>query len=206
MPTLKKSVCLSYTYDIETFLRNINMSITEKTVTQQVAELLANNGVAYTHAYIGERMREKWNCDAWIVVFTVMKNGKPHAEDFEFFTGMGCRAELTEIKKQAVKWDFPGLTDNDLKNNNLYARKYHAACEARREPKTPDAATVLHSLILDSSASEQSFDSWCDEYAYDSDSRKAFGIYEACQKNTGKLKRVLKGALIAELSELLQDF
>lgn len=175
----------------------------EKSISQQVNELLTLNSIQVGAQYIGQRKREEWDCDAWLITFT--KNNK--AEDFDFFTGLGCRAESTEGEKNRVKiLGFPGLTANDLKNNNLYAKKYRAACEAARKPKAPAPVDVLHSLILDSSAATQSFENWCADCGYDSDSRKAFGIYELCQKNADKMQRVWGGKLIAELSELLQDY
>jgi hypothetical protein len=42
------------------------------------------------------------------------------------------------------------------------------------KPKAPSAASVLHSLVLDGSAIDQSFIDWCDEFDSDPDSRKAF--------------------------------
>lgn len=177
----------------------------EKSTSQKVIELLATKNVHFDAKYVGQRKRENWDCDSWLVTFTNC-DSVDKAEDFDFFTGLGCRAELTEGEKNRVKiLSFPGLTANDLKNNNLYAKKYRAACEAARKPKTPQPADVLHSIILDSSSCNQSFEHWCSDLGYDSDSRKAFATYELCQKNGDKLNRVLGGKLIAELSELLQD-
>lgn len=177
----------------------------EKSTSVKVAEILATNHIHFAAEYNGKRKRENWDCDSWSVKFRNGDNDK--AGYFDFYTGLGCRAELTEGAKNRVKLEnFRDLTGKDLKNNNLIARRYRAACEAARKPTAPDAATVLHSLISDNSACTQSFENWCADYGYDNDSRKAFATYELCQKNGDKLRRVLGEKLIAELSEILQDF
>lgn len=57
------------------------------------------------------------------------------------------------------------------------------------KPKKPNYDDVVYSLITDASGVEQSFDEWCSEYGYDSDSRKAFALYEGCQENAKKLRK-----------------
>lgn len=59
------------------------------------------------------------------------------------------------------------------------------------DPKPPDAASVLSSLLLDSSASKETFGGWCESYGYDTDSRKALETYLECQENTLKLRKLL---------------
>ena len=55
----------------------------------------------------------------------------------------------------------------------------------------PQADSVLSSLLLDSSAIDQTFEDWCGEFGYDTDSRKAEKTYKACVKNGERLKRLL---------------
>ena len=55
----------------------------------------------------------------------------------------------------------------------------------------PEADLVLSSLLLDSSAVDQSFEDWCGEFGYDTDSRKAEATYNACRKSGEKLQRLL---------------
>lgn len=71
-------------------------------------------------------------------------------------------------------------------------------------PKPPSLDDVLHSLVLDASACDQSFDDWCGEYGYDTDSRKALETYLACQDNATKLRKA--GVNIAAERERLQDY
>lgn len=74
------------------------------------------------------------------------------------------------------------------------------------KPEKPHVADLLYSLILDSSACEQSFESWCADYGYDPDSRKAFATYKAGQRNTDKLRSLIKPATLQQLAELLQYY
>jgi hypothetical protein len=57
----------------------------------------------------------------------------------------------------------------------------------------PTAADVLNCLISDATGYEnaQSFEDWCGEYGYDTDSRKAERTYKAVERATAKLRRLL---------------
>lgn len=167
-----------------------------------VNEALKRFGVQYAAAYIRETNREEWQCDQWAARFE-----KPgHLEEFDFFTGPGLRAKVTAGEKYRAKWGFPGLTQKDVQTRTIYGRRYLAELEKMRKPKAPEAARVLHSIILDSSASGQSFADWCSELGYDTDSRKALAVYEACQVNADKMRKIFNRAQIEELQTILQDY
>lgn len=72
------------------------------------------------------------------------------------------------------------------------------------QPKAPKLDDVLHSLIMDSEAMNISFDEWCDNFGYDTDSRGALKTYLACQENGLKLRRT--GIDIEAHRERLQDY
>jgi len=57
--------------------------------------------------------------------------------------------------------------------------------------KGPDSAGVMSCLLLDASALDMSFDSWCMEYGYDIDSRKAEKIYFECCESGARLQKFL---------------
>lgn len=56
-------------------------------------------------------------------------------------------------------------------------------------PKPPSLDDVLFSLILDGSACENSFEDWCNDFGYSTDSRKALKTYLLCQENYNKLRK-----------------
>lgn len=61
------------------------------------------------------------------------------------------------------------------------------------EATPPTAAGVLLSLVSDSSGVYPltSFEDWADNYDYDKDSIKALKIYQACQEEADKLRKLL---------------
>lgn len=73
-------------------------------------------------------------------------------------------------------------------------------------PTPPHAADVLYALLLDGDAAQMTFASWCDEYGYDTDSRKALTIYLACQENADKLARIFDHTTREQLREALRDY
>lgn len=177
-------------------------------IENAVSDILKNAGITYTavnrgvkkNAFGGKHSMDQWSCE-----FThASKPNEP--EEFDFYTGFGLRAPATKDQKIRASYEFQGLTEKDKKGATMYGRRYLARVEEMRKPVSPHAANVLHSLLLDSSAVGQSFESWCSDLGYDSDSRKAFEIYTECQKNADKLARVIPHAVRFALSEAMQDY
>lgn len=59
--------------------------------------------------------------------------------------------------------------------------------------KEPTAGDVLSCLVMDATGVENStsFEDWCSDYGYDSDSRKTLKTYKACKKVVVKVRRLL---------------
>lgn len=55
----------------------------------------------------------------------------------------------------------------------------------------PSADDVVETLTLDGYALSVSFDEWCDEYGYDTDSRSALQTYKACRRLGERFARLL---------------
>lgn len=177
----------------------MSISINEQDLA--VAEIISS----YSVSYLGERVDEnKWISDKWIVTI----NGV----DFEYHTGTGHRLEIgigrysltskqnKEVKelKECTKLDKVLFT---IKDRRLYA-------------VAPTQASVLYCIVSDSYASEVSFDDWCSDLGYDSDSRKALDVYLQCQENSKKLQQVFRATkgtettytMIEKLKEILEDY
>ena len=58
-----------------------------------------------------------------------------------------------------------------------------------KHPKKPTLDDVLHSLVNDAEAENMSFQDWCDNFGYDTDSRKALDLYLLCQENAQRLRK-----------------
>lgn len=63
-----------------------------------------------------------------------------------------------------------------------------AAVAGGVEPNEPTARDVLESLQLDARAGAGSFEDFCSDLGYDSDSRKAEKIWEACRDTRDRLR------------------
>lgn len=176
-------------------------------IETNVRNILCAANVTMNAIYVGERKNAlggTTTMDTWLVSF--VKTPTNRIEDFDFFTGIGLRAKPSELDKRNARFNLPGLTERDLKERTIYGKRYYAKLESLRKPKAPEPASVLHSLLLDSDACNQSFANWCRDYDYDEDSRKAYATYEACQKNADNLARVLDSKTRDALRDALQDY
>lgn len=73
------------------------------------------------------------------------------------------------------------------------------------KPQKPELSSVLYSLVMDASACDESFEDWCSNFGYDTDSRKALETYLSCQESASKLHKA--GIYITDdLREFLQDY
>lgn len=65
---------------------------------------------------------------------------------------------------------------------------YYTGPAVEREPT---AADVLSCLISDAQAGDYTFEQWCGDMGYDTDSRKALATWEACRAMAPKLYKLL---------------
>ncbi len=66
------------------------------------------------------------------------------------------------------------------------------------------AADVVSSLFLDSQATGVSFEDWCSDFGYDTDSRRAEATFKACQRSADKLYKLLRDD-IETFAAIVQD-
>lgn len=67
-----------------------------------------------------------------------------------------------------------------------------------------DPANVLNCLFSDASAALDTFEGWCSDIGYDTDSRKALDMYLACQKTSTDLRKLL-GKDYAKIEEMVRE-
>lgn len=70
----------------------------------------------------------------------------------------------------------------------------------------PSETGVFNSLLLDTSEDLDDFEDWADSIGYDSDSRKAYRIFEACQETNRKLSRMFTASELGDLREIFSDY
>ena len=162
-----------------------------KKTDAKVMEFLAGANIVYSVRLIGATTRDKWRCDEWRVLFK-----GPKAEfKTEYFTGTGHRVDtaVTAMQRRSLK----GCSVNSVAWQEMLKGM---------KPVQPSAASVLYSLLLDSSAVDQSFIDWCNDLGYETDSRKALATYEACCESGQKMRQLFTSAQRETLAELLQDY
>ena len=143
---------------------------------------------AYTVNFTGTQKRDKWECDGWR--FTLA------GQEFEYYTGTGNRVDNAEAKFQR----------KHLAKTNRNSVAWHEGVIKNQVAVIPAIAGLLYCVISDMDAVAQSFDDWCVELDYDTDSRKALDTYLACQEDATKLRKVFNQEQIGKLQELLQDY
>ena len=148
------------------------------TAENRIDAMLQTRGVKYSARLVGATKRDNWECDAWRVSF-VRGNA---AMETDYFTGTGHRKSRTPNKKQGQFGYMPP------------------------SPVTPSAASVLYSLCLEAEAESESFQNWCDNFGYNSDSISALNTYQACEKIARDMYRVFDRQTVAQFREVLQDF
>ena len=70
----------------------------------------------------------------------------------------------------------------------------------------PSLVDVMHSLVMDSSCDLDSFESFCSDFGYDTDSRSAKKTYKACRNIKLKMLSMFSAAELEELQTLFQDY
>lgn len=114
--------------------------------------------------------------------------------NFEYTAGCGHRHFPGHPLKEPKSNVFAPLTVADVEDNK------------KTVPNTPTLEDAMFALLMDCSTgrNSESFDEFCDNYGYDSDSRSAFKIYEACLDQYSKARKL--GVDFEAMDELFEDF
>lgn len=152
-----------------------------------------------THLYLHLDEETLWLSDKFSVMITSKEIGSI-PQVFEYSMGVGHRKPINKRKVDEIK----NLKNRNFKKTYSNMINVKAKYEACSIPTKPNIDDVLYSLVMDSRYLYESFDDWCDNFGYDSDSKKAFSIYEDCIKNAKKLKAL--NININEASEAFQDY
>lgn len=166
---------------------------------KQVELILKKCEVTFAAVHTGEKNRDGWKCDGWGVSFTKRDQFGLTYEQFEYFTGIGHRKPDDSAMAKLSAYSLRNVSKRTL----AWETHYKSFPD---KPFAPHSADVLYSLILDSSAVGQSFNSWCSDFGYDTDSRKAEATYRACQENADKLARLFDSVAREALQTALQDY
>jgi hypothetical protein len=125
----------------------------------------------------------------WMVQLT--RNGVTVETEYH----MGCGHRVMGQGRWAKR--VPSAAFAKLTNDLVNALK-------QSRPTRPTLSDVLWSLSMDGEAGNELFENWCDNFGYDTDSRKALATYEACQQSGIKLRKL--GLRLADLQTMFQDY
>lgn len=118
---------------------------------------------------------DSWAHDAWKVTLSYQERKLTTS----YSTGLGHRTLITTVKKYGEVYS--GMLGN--------FRGVEAATKVGyTSPVTPSVADVVSSLLCDASCVDYSYDEWCSDLGYDTDSRKALDTYLQCQTTGVKLR------------------
>ena len=141
-------------------------------------------------AYLGEVTKDNWTGDNFKITLRNTETGKEMTLA-SYSTGTGHRKVNLTGDKMPRKSFLVSVHDADLLQNNTYV-------------VPPSPLSVLGCIRSDDTRGE-SFDEWCRDIGYDTDSRKALEIYLACQKQTCDFRFAFPGFDLDEY-EPLEDY
>ena len=170
---------------------------------QKVIEYLNSQfNFAWNIVYGGEGISDQWSHDKWSITIgknkTITNGGIKQnkvVEQFEYKTGLGHRY-------------LQPFAEREIRQNKYNPRSiaYAQAVKNSWYIKQPQVAAVLHCLLSDAEAGNESFSNWCDNFGHDSDSITAFNTYQACEKTAKQLNNLFNREQLQTLRDLLQDY
>ena len=179
------------------------MSLTTTEARAAIDVLLAREGITMTAAFVPQSLSrhsaEKDRTLNWRITFSNAASKASFAIDYS--QGIGhipaMLGKSYPMERQANEYQ--------ASQEGRYQVRANASYQTKPLPP-PTAADLLHCLVLDASCAENTFEEWCSELGYDTDSRKAEEIYNQCRKQTRDAMRVLGSKLLADAGTLLQDY
>lgn len=193
------------------------------TMTETHAELrayVASLGLRYSARFIPQSASRNRDEKAKTLNWSVTIEGKGSSLTVDYAQGIGHVPGWRELPRTLYFEDLRKEFDNASEKGVYPIKRLHEH-EHKHEHGTrldilpgnltkplpaPDVLDVLYSLVLDSSAADETFEDWCANYGYDTDSRKAEATYRACVDYGIRLRRILGADVLARLSELFQDY
>ena len=124
---------------------------------------------------VGAKDENGWLHDKWRVTLSRGDNSM----SFDYRTGIGHR-RVPNMRFSAGKYTAEAKSHPERKGERGLAI-----------PCVPSMYDVLGSVLSDASAAGTYFIEWCENYGYDTDSRKALDMYEACIRMGRDARRVL---------------
>ena len=121
---------------------------------------------------------EEWKRTAAHWSITLERDGRKFEIDYWMGSGL-VDYEPTRIGPRANGW--------------IVMNHYGPGKDAIASPRRPELAEVLCSLQSDVRAGDDSFENFCGDFDYDTDSRKAYATWETCRDMYFRLREFFGG-------------
>jgi len=128
---------------------------------------IGNYGIPILIEFLFYDDSSDWNHFQWRV--------RIGSQYFEYRTGIGHATDIVPGSYKKLPADMITLS------NVVPGKRLHV----------PTAKDILDCLFSDADCGDITFENFCSEFGYDSDSMKAMNIYRDCQKNGTKLRMAL---------------
>lgn len=168
-----------------------------------VDALLAQHGVTMSATFVPQsasrHSQEKDRTLNWRIAFKRVSNGASFAIDYS--QGVGHIPKIIgksyPMEMQAREWEASEKGRYQARANSSFATK---------PLPPPSAANILYCITSDASCIDDTFEDFCANLGYDTDSRKAEAIYNACRAQTRDAQRVLGRDLLDAAAKLLEGY
>lgn len=125
-----------------------------------------------------------------------------------FIDKMGIQCKITRIPfRTDLEWEGHAkhfaYTLSRVGNDNKI-KGYYSQGEAIKG--TPRVTDIVLAMLMDTQGiADTSFDMWCGDFGYDTDSRKALNTYQACMKEYGQIKSLFSSEEMDKLYHLSSE-
>lgn len=129
-----------------------------------------------TKVFNGIKKRDNWESFNWTVTIKGV--------ECDYSLGLG-HCKIATKRPEGYVYKELSHPEIDKKINSLH---YHYIY--RLYIRIPRVRDVLYSLAMDAACARDSFEDFCSNLGYDTDSRRALRIYLDCQESGHKLRRM----------------
>jgi hypothetical protein len=159
-------------------MTNIAEAETEPTPILQMVDLCKERDVGIVAVCEGLQPPGEWGHEHFLWRVTLLYKGRSFKTDFK------CGVAHVYPPKSPR-----GGHKRDCTSDHALSKE--SKCGPGK-PKPPDAPDVLSCLCSDATSADRvTFEDWCSDFGYDTDSRKAEKTYLACVDTNAKLHRFL---------------
>ncbi len=115
---------------------------------------------------------------------------------------------MTQTENPKMKYNQfrVSVKTKDAKTSFLFHGSHNDWQKGKIELSGNDLLFAFYCFMSDSASGDNSFEDFCSEFGYDTDSRKAEKIWKACKKSLDKASLIFEGTNQSNLYDALNEF